>query len=187
MPTTLSAYAAAVFEGKLFIFGGWNGTAYVALTYAYDPERDEWSERTRMPTPRGLAGATVAGDRIYVIGGTDGQRLLSVNEAFTPAQDDIDGQPWRVLAPLPDGRSGLGVVALADTIHALGGDSSEPGQPPLAYRIDEDAWLPIEAPPQSLPSHPGVASLGGVITVLADGEHVRYQAIYFVLITVVAP
>jgi DNA-binding CsgD family transcriptional regulator len=186
LPRALSAYALAVYEGRVYVFGGWTGEAYVALTYVYDPGRDEWSERTRMPTPRGLAGAAVVGERIYVIGGTDGERDLTTNEAYLPAQDVPDGQPWLVQAPLPEGRSGLGVVGLAGTVHVLGGHSDVEA-PPLVYLVDADAWQAIEAPPAALPSHPGVAAWGGAITVLGAQEHLEYQAIYIVLIPVVIP
>jgi hypothetical protein len=140
-----------------------------------------------LPTPRGLAGAAVAGDRIYVIGGTDGEKNLTANEVYTPAEDALDGRPWRTLTPLPDGRSRVGVVGLAGTIHVVGGDLSDPSQPPLVYHIAEDDWQPIEVPPQPFPAHPGVAAVGGTINVLAGATHLQYQAIYLVLIPVVSP
>ena len=58
------------FEGKLYVFGGWDGARFVATVYEYDPGRDAWTARTPMPTARGFAGAAVAGGKVYVVGGT---------------------------------------------------------------------------------------------------------------------
>jgi N-acetylneuraminic acid mutarotase len=86
MPTARSGIAAAVLEGRIFVFGGEATTGTFSEVEAYDPKADRWSAYARLPTPRhGLGAATVSG-RIYVISGgpTPGGSYSAANEIFTP-------------------------------------------------------------------------------------------------------
>jgi DNA-binding CsgD family transcriptional regulator len=103
LPLGISSYALASFEGKLYLFGGWDGTQYLNRVFIYHPSENRWEEATPMPTPRGFAGAAVAGGKIYVLGGYDGQRALSANEMFTPGQQESNQNPWSNAKPLPEG------------------------------------------------------------------------------------
>jgi len=42
LPGALSGYAMAEYEGRLYLFGGWNGTHAVDSLYVYDPMTDRW-------------------------------------------------------------------------------------------------------------------------------------------------
>jgi N-acetylneuraminic acid mutarotase len=77
LPGPVSAYAVAAFEGRLYLFGGWDGENYSATVYIYDPANDVWDIGTPMPTARGFGGAAVAGGRIYVVGGRTPHRMVS--------------------------------------------------------------------------------------------------------------
>ena len=63
LPHALCHYALGVMEGKLYMFGGWNGQQAVADVLMFDPSRDEWSEglryRARAPMQR-LRSSTTA-------------------------------------------------------------------------------------------------------------------------------
>jgi len=61
--------AAAVLEGRMFVFGGEGPAGTFNEVEAYDAGRNGWNSYARMPTARhGLGAAAVAG-RIYVISG----------------------------------------------------------------------------------------------------------------------
>ena len=116
MPTGLSAYAIATFGGELYVFGGWDGQAYVADSYRYDPVQDAWSALSPMKVGRAFAGAGSIGERIYVVGGYDGQAELATCEAYVPATDSWDPCP-----AMDSPRAGIGVAVIADTLYAIGG------------------------------------------------------------------
>jgi N-acetylneuraminic acid mutarotase len=74
LPRALSAYALIVYEGRMYLFGGWDGHRVVKDAYVYDPINDVWAQTLSMPTARSYAGSVVAGGKIYVVGGWDGQK-----------------------------------------------------------------------------------------------------------------
>jgi N-acetylneuraminic acid mutarotase len=84
MPTARSGIAAAVLEGRIFVFGGEAPSGTFNQAEAYDAKSNGWSRYARMPTARhGLGAAAVAG-RIYVISGgpTPGDSVSATNEIF---------------------------------------------------------------------------------------------------------
>jgi N-acetylneuraminic acid mutarotase len=194
LPTPLSAYALVTFEGRLYLFGGWDGEDYVDSTYQYDPVLDEWTELTPMPTARGFAGAAVAGGKIYVIGGTNGIQWLTNNEAYSPELDTIDispSHPWQTRSALPTPRAYMGISALADLIYLVGGEQTPTQDPALEYVATQDTWQGFE-PPGFEASWIGLElvtvgsklyALGGKI----DGIPVNYVLDYQAIFTIVFP
>ena len=81
----------AAFEAKLYSLGGQPDTN---LTRVYDPTRDSWRERKRMPTARGGGAAAVLDDKIFVVGGRP--PAANAFEAY-----DIGDDAWTVLPQLP--------------------------------------------------------------------------------------
>jgi N-acetylneuraminic acid mutarotase len=79
---------------RIYVIGGWNGLEIHGsnMTQIYDPETDEWSSGSPMPTPRDGMGIAVVNDILYVIGGSTGSGILgdevtrlAINEKYTPA------------------------------------------------------------------------------------------------------
>jgi N-acetylneuraminic acid mutarotase len=188
LPVALSAYALVAFEGRLYLFGGWDGQSYQAGVYVYDPSRDTWTSHTPMPTARGFAGAAAAGGKIYVVGGTDGQQVVNVNEEYGPAAE-VNGEPaWQARAALPEGRSGVALASLADTLYLVGGE----GGPSLEYFPEHDQWQPFDAPFNQAWAKPGLAGVGTNLYAfggLRDGtvtaEHLTYQALFTIVLPVI--
>jgi N-acetylneuraminic acid mutarotase len=86
LPTARSGIAAAVLEGRMFVFGGEAPAGTFNQTEAYDARNNGWSTHARMPTARhGLGAAAVAG-RIYVISGgpTPGASASAAKKIFVP-------------------------------------------------------------------------------------------------------
>jgi DNA-binding CsgD family transcriptional regulator len=194
LPVALGAYALAAFEGRLYLFGGWDGHRYVASVYAYDPSRDQWAKQTPLPTARGYAGAAVAGGRIYVIGGVTEGAVLSVNEEYVPESDTAEGNPWTQRTPLPEGRWAMGIVSIADIIYVMGGDENAQPLPLLEYFPQKDQWQSTSVFTAQPWSRLGLTvvgtelhALGGQLNTIPTAQHRAYQAIYTILIPVVAP
>lgn len=183
LPVTLSAYALAAFEGRLYLFGGWDGSRYVDTVYEFDPGSG-WTERQRMSQPRGFASAVVVSGSIQVIGGTDGEQSLSLNEAFFPHRTGEGEVAWETRAPLPDRRYGASVVEMASMVFLFGGDA---GQPPLQYLPFQDEWQVMEGSPEPVgigfgmvPVNTHLHFFGGRLNGELLDHHLAYQAVYIV-------
>lgn len=99
MSTARSHPAVAVFEGKIYAFGG-GGPNFLSLNTSevYDPASNRWSALASMPTTRSGAMAAVLGDVIYVMGGgfkkPDGKfKFLKTVEAYYPKEDRWEEKP----------------------------------------------------------------------------------------------
>ena len=190
LPVALSGYALVVFEGKLYVFGGWDGKKYLASVYEYEPDVDTWHTHTAMPTARGFASAAIAGGKIYVFGGYDGKEALVVNEEYLPT-----GDTWSLRAPLPAGRYAMGVASIVDIIYAIGGagDPDSP-LPSLQYSYQKDQWQAFADPFPQQWSYLGLISLqtqlygiGGWWNDAPTAQNLSYQAIYTIMIPIIAP
>ena len=74
LPDARASVAAAVYQGRIHIFGGRGADLSMTLTAhsAYDPASDSWSERPDLPSPRTEADAGVLEGRVYLVGGGSG-------------------------------------------------------------------------------------------------------------------
>lgn len=62
----------AVFNGKLYVVGGSDGTHSLSSTEIFDSETQTWMVGPSMTTPRANVGVAVVGDRLYAVGGFSG-------------------------------------------------------------------------------------------------------------------
>jgi hypothetical protein len=193
VPLPRSEYALVAFEGRLFLIGGWNGTTYVASVFEYDLDQDVWLERTPMPTARGRAGAAIAGGRIFVLGGTNGTQALDANEAYTPSQDEQGGQPWESFLPMPEGRFDMGVASIVETIQIIGGEGEDQLRSSLRFSPLLNEWQTYELQLSEPWSRMGMVvvgadlhALGGLEAGEVSNQHLAYQALYTILIPVIA-
>ncbi len=192
IPAALSGYALATLEGKLYLFGGWDGVHYVDTVYSYDPQSDEWRTLSALPLARGFASAAAAAGRIYVIGGTDGSKLLTDNEEFNPDSAARGGPAWRMRAPLPVGRSRMASATVADIIHVIGGEAVTGQWLALEYVTLTDTWQPIELPQMGSWSRLAAVSsgtflfaFGGVVNGAPVADNLSYQALYTIILPAV--
>jgi N-acetylneuraminic acid mutarotase len=91
LPTSRGGAAAAVLEGRLFVFGGEGNPTpgsrgVFPNTEGYDPRMDRWSVLEPMPTPRHGTGAASVRDRVVIPGGATQQAFGAVDtcEVFFP-------------------------------------------------------------------------------------------------------
>lgn len=159
LPRPLCAYALAAFEGKLYLFGGWDGERYREEVLRYDPEADRWEETGRLPFPIGYAGAVVGDDRIYLVGGINADGPLGVLAEYFPALSTVNSQPLPGIS--------LGQVSAAllygDYLYVLA--NPDPAGPTTLwqYHLRSKGWQTTEPSPS--PLYPG-AALAGIGTEL---------------------
>nr|XP_014094600.2 kelch-like protein 18 [Bactrocera oleae] len=136
-----SRVGVAVMDGKLYAFGGFNGTERLSTVEVYDPKKNKWSQGRAMLCKRSAVGVAALDDCIYVCGGYDGVTSLNTVECYCPKTDI-----WKTVAPMMKYRSAGGVAALGGCVYALGGhdglsifDSVE------RYDPVKDVWLKMHA------------------------------------------
>ena len=122
---------AAVYENKLFVFGGFDiGTGMVSGIYQFDPSAPEGSRWTQMtatlPTPIGYIPAASANGLIYLFGGStfDGAAILDTAESsvYDPVADTISPA-----TPIPRATGETRAVSMSDgTVWVLGGGRVDP-------------------------------------------------------------
>lgn len=191
LPAPVSAYGLVAYEGKLLLFGGWDGETFVSAVYEYDPVQDQWDRRTPMPTARGYVGAAVTSSGVYVVGGQSAQGPVAANELYLPAEDIEGGKPWLSRAPMPEARSAMAVVSIADMVYVIGGKEGEAAMSLLQYFPQRDAWQAQSTPIASPWSHLSAAvlgteiyGLGGVRDRAQVDDLFSYKAIYTVSIPI---
>lgn len=189
LPEPVCGYALAALEGKLYLFGGWDGMGYQASVQEYDPGLDRWTQKTAMPTPRGYAAAAEVEGQIYVVGGYDGQVDLAVNEVYEPSKDNGQQTPWTVRAPMPSGRGGLGMVALAGSLYVFGGGWEERVPTVAQYSVRDDVWTEFEASPEAVGRNLGVAAVDVRIYIVGgwDGDYLARNQAFTALYQIFLP
>ena len=121
LPVGLHHAAAVVAENRLYVIGGYR-QAFLALwhpvatVHMYDPDKNAWTERSPMPTPRGALAVAESGGKFYAIGGYDGATNRAEVEVYDPAND-----AWTVRSPLPTPRDHLAATTAGGKIYAIGG------------------------------------------------------------------
>jgi DNA-binding CsgD family transcriptional regulator len=158
LPAPLAGYALAVFDGRLYLFGGWDGAGYVDSVWVYDPAADAWSSRSPTPNAVGFAAAAALADRIVVAGGFDGQQEYSACSAYYPAEDR-----WEACAAMNLPRGGLGMAADGTSIYAIGGGWQRIATFNERYDSLTNTWSSIPSPLQGQWLNPGVAGRGSLI------------------------
>lgn len=187
MPAPRSGYALAALDGKLYVFGGFDGRQFCREVFVYDPSSDTWSTRTPMPEARGFATAAAAASdgTIFVIGGENERGPLAANQVYTPSQEGA--QPWRERRSLPRPVSKLGSGSVSSYIYTFGG-----GGQLYRYDIRADAWETLDPSPEEIGARPAVASSDNTSLFIFGGQAgqlrnsvLEYRAVYVTILPVI--
>ena len=102
LPTPLGSFALAVYEGKIYCFGG--------ETFVYDPAADSWETKPPMLQPENGVDAHFVDGKIYVIG--------NLTQVYDPAADS-----WATKTPIPTAVSNYASVVMDGKIYVVGGNT----------------------------------------------------------------
>jgi N-acetylneuraminic acid mutarotase len=164
IPIPVEGYASAVLDDKIYIISGGTflfGTTYDPINYVqiFDPETNQWTNGTSIPTGVAYAGACVttgtsAPKRIYVIGGTQNlyfryvfSHPLGLNQIYDPETD-----AWTTGTPMPTPRAKMGIAVINDEIYTIGGQisndwggvtSTNEKYTPAGYIPEFPSWTPL--------------------------------------------
>ncbi len=131
MPTKRHGVSSAVFNGKIYVFGGWD----LKTVEEYDPITDSWNAKSPMPNVHAYSGAILIENRIYVIGGNEEGGPIDVYDPFNDT--------WTSKEPMPFKRRAFCVAAVNDKIYIIGGSSHPPFDPDEneSYYYDDEHVL----------------------------------------------
>lgn len=142
LPEGRCAYGLAAFMDKLYLFGGWNGETFEDTVLAYSFKKKAWETlKSAMPKAKGYVGAAVLNDTIYVAGGYDGQAEFNQTYVFEPDSGD-----WIEKAPMQEKRGGLGLIAAANNLYAVGGGWKHSLTSSEKYDPASNTWTSFETP-----------------------------------------
>ena len=165
VPSQRTEVAAAAVGSRIWVLGGYgsDGTT-LATAEVFDTGAGTWSRGPDLPVAVNHAMAATLDGVLYVAGGNDDQ-------GPSTQLARLDGNGWRTLAALPQGRSAGGLVALDGRLYLVGGvvDGGLAADTQV-YDPDADRWS--SAPGLPTPrEHLGAAAAGGRVYVV--GGRVR--------------
>ncbi|KAI3557743.1 hypothetical protein CABS01_07863 [Colletotrichum abscissum] len=112
-----------VIGNNFYVVGGRfrSQTAVRDTVYVLDLKTLKWSERTRMPTPRGGVSVAIVGQRIYTFGG-EGNLDPEAGFVFNETEVyDARTNSWEKLQPMNTPRHGMAAVAYNGSVYTPGG------------------------------------------------------------------
>jgi DNA-binding CsgD family transcriptional regulator/N-acetylneuraminic acid mutarotase len=194
LPIPLSDYALASFDGKLYLFGGFDGSAYSAQVFIYNPDTDTWKKGSPLPSGRSLPTADSIEGKILVCGGFDGKSALNQVLIYFPNRDSNGETAWEAGPDLPQARYGMNSTSLANMVFLFGGQGSaalgsQNGLAGLMLDADQARWTSIDQAPGSIGEDGSAIASGNFIHIFGGGnqnkpsdQHLVYQAIYTISI-----
>jgi DNA-binding CsgD family transcriptional regulator/N-acetylneuraminic acid mutarotase len=195
LPVALGGYALAAFEGRMYLFGGWNGSQFVDTVWMYDPGEDRWSRRQPLPNGTAWAAAAVLGSKIFLVGGETDSGVQADFLAYYPNRDLNDPSAWEEKPPLPQARKSLSAVTLADGIYIASGvdQTNRLVAPILRFNEAANTWEVLGDPPQPPTVNMILAAtqtrlhlMGGAVSDAVVPYHQAYQAIFTVVLPAVS-
>ncbi|KAK9522228.1 hypothetical protein VZT92_018705 [Zoarces viviparus] len=106
-----------IFNGMMFMVGGWTQDDPSCLVEQFCPEYNEWRAAAHMVNNRGKVAVGTLDGKIYTVGGEDHIRCYSSVERYSPDTDS-----WSTdVAPLSSPRSGVCLVEMDGYLYAIGG------------------------------------------------------------------
>lgn len=203
LPTAVSSGLVLSDGSFIYLFGGWDGQAYLANAYRFDPAANSWQILPDMPNARAFVTGGVVKGKLYVVGGYDGERPLTECTYFDPTAPGEEpteiGGSWHNCANTLLPRAGASATGVFNKLYLFGGGafSEEPIPYSESYNPDADQWSVINTPPleaQPSWSHLGISNIetniyavGGVRGTEATAETFVYRPLTYQTFIPIAP
>ena len=192
LPIPVSDYALTSYEGKLYLFGGWDGNHVLGSTLIYDPDEDKWRTGEEILTPRAGATAVNSSTGILVMGGWSKDGVLDVSEVYQPAREASGAPSWMEASSIPNHLMSVKAWSFGDIIYLLGADMQEETLQLLEYLPQDDSWQQLATPFEDPWLGYQVVGSGLELYVLGGREdeeiidrNVRFKAIFTLAIPIV--
>jgi hypothetical protein len=143
MPVGLSAMASAMWNGSLYVAGGYSGGQLTNSVLRYDGGT-AWTVCPSFPYSHASvsAGLFALGGSLYYVGGaSNGMAVAAVHK--------YDGASWTTAPSLPGARRDFAVAVLNGSAYVIGGCDSGGGMVSTGYRFDGTNWTTAASLPAS--------------------------------------
>nr|XP_039264296.1 kelch-like protein 1 [Styela clava] len=136
----IEAPGLAVFQNKIYCFGGYYFGQFLNIVNQLDAEADVWKTVGHMHVAKSYTAVVTVGESIYILGRlVEGLESIKAVWRFDPISNN-----WQSLSPMLTSRYSFNAFAIQGYIYAVGGwDSSDSLE---KYNIAEDKWELIETP-----------------------------------------
>jgi hypothetical protein len=186
MPRPARSIASAVYDGKLYVFGGAANNDILNNVYEYDPARNAWSPKASMPIASFDMQAHVIENHIYVVAAYGKLGFMNELLRYDPANDT-----WAAMTPKPTYRYQFSSAVVDGRLYVIGGEGTIDDGPwasgkPWAFKDlvevydpNTDAWTRDDAAPMPFAGASSCAVgsaiyiFGGVVPVEGDIERNR--------------
>ncbi len=143
---SIASFVSAVYENKIYVFGGLSEDLHYNLNQIYDTETDTWNTGTPPITSVGGGAAVItsgvyATKRIYVLGNPSNLRPGEEQTFVRIYNPETDS--WTLGTDIPTKRYNFGAAVLDDTIYLIGGHTHNwiPGN--FAPSPTNEKYIPI--------------------------------------------
>ncbi len=134
--------AATIHDGRIYTAGGAGLVDPHDNFEEYDPEFGRWMDRAALPVGLERFSMASLNDRIYVAGGfsaESGSEPIASVWSFDP-----DANVWQGEPDMPGAKSAFSLLAVGDTLFAVGGEGGVPGI--FVYDPETLEWSTAPAP-----------------------------------------
>jgi uncharacterized repeat protein (TIGR01451 family) len=138
-PTRAANYGLAQLGGQVYIIGGWDPTAPMAMldrVEVYDLAADRWTAAPPLPRPLAGLAATAFGGRVYAFGGRGPEGASRATFIYDPAT-----RTWSEGAPLSADVAYGAAVSVGEAIYVAGGWPARTEL--LRYDPAGDTWTEV--------------------------------------------
>ncbi len=186
LPEALSAYALADFEGKMYLFGGWDGSEDIDAVWVYDPVDDVWVSGGSLIDQMIGAEALTLSDRIVLIGGNTNDDKYLKMFTYHPSRFAENEVPWELSEEVPTDSIDFAGAALNDLIFIFSAKDND-GMPDIRFLLYKDnSWESknVEIKEREI-QDPLMIPIGSQLFILLPDLNLsrtnfeRYQAFYY--------
>ncbi|MFC1523023.1 kelch repeat-containing protein, partial [Elusimicrobiota bacterium] len=161
MPTIRYMHASVVYNNRIYIIGGYDGSNTLGSVYFAQVNPDgslgDWTQTTSLPggALRMNHTSTLFNNRIYVIGGYDESSNVKSDVYSANIKPDGTLSDWTVATSLPAVRRGHTSVVLNNSIYVIGTTAEEEVYYTQvdADGILDDPWTPTASLPDTRGRH----------------------------------
>ena len=182
LPAVINWGGCAEVGGKIYLFGGVNGSTVYSTAHVYDPVANTYSAIKAMPIAKfGMACATTKG-KIYLFGGMNGSTVYSTAHVYDPVANT-----YSTIANLSIARYGAICSVINDKIFIFGGFGTPSGNEintAVSYDPNTNTYTNLANLPAARTTS-GCTVVGNEIFIIGGGSggHVTASAIAYNYLT----